>query len=394
MWFLTGLLWLLLSALPAVAQRLHVVYALEQTDRDYGLLNLQNEELMTQVMRTVAWGTGYPMTTTYLPRTDFTSAGLRRRLAGLKTRPRDVIVLYYSGFGVAPAARSATFANWRLTDVAARGLPVSEVEAWLRAKKVRLSVIFADCSTQRINNDIQLLAVIGAVTDRRKQVIQNLFLKACGLVKLGGSLPAQPAWVLERSKGTVFTAALHKAIETVLLIQDPAQLAAASWATIGEYTQQNMALALYQMPFGQQPVLEQQSCRRVAATPPPLSDPLANETIAGLLNAFIAARDSVQRDQFSRQLLAVCDAQATVTVGRTLNKLDLPLPSPTQLDSLPVRYTLTDYLAQVQKPLPPLSVNGVPVPMARLRAVYVEGKQVDAAGKATALTLYEAWIDQ
>jgi hypothetical protein len=394
----------LLSGLPATAQRLHMVYVLEKNDRDYGLLNLENETHMAQVMETVKWGIGYTMTTTYLPKTDFTSAALRRTLAALKTRPQDIIVLYYSGFGTPPASRTATFANWRLTDVPTQGLPLSQVEGWLSAKKVRLSVIFADCSAQRTRNDTRLEASPGIIADKRKQVIQNLFLKTCGLVKLGSALPSQPAWVLEKNKGTVFTSALNSAFGAVLRFQDPAQVASASWQTIDHFAGMNMNMVLVDMPFSQQPVLEQRSCRPVvAAMPAPLPppDPFANETIAALLNACITAQDSAQREQRTRQLYAVCPENTTLTVGRELtdDKINPVFPKPL-LDSLqadlntrPTRYTLAEYLAQVCTPFVPKAAGGGPSPVPRLRVVYVENKQLDAAaGNVTGLTLYEAWV--
>ena len=40
----------------ARAQRLHIVYAYEQRTLDYGLVNLENDTLMTEVMQTVAIG--------------------------------------------------------------------------------------------------------------------------------------------------------------------------------------------------------------------------------------------------------------------------------------------------------------------------------------------------
>jgi hypothetical protein len=410
--YVLGLVCALLSNVPTTAQRLHVIYALEKNDRAYGLLNLQNETHVNQIMETVKWGIAYPMTTSYLPKTDFTSAALRRTIAALKTTAKDIVVLYYSGFGTPPATQGATFANWRLTDVPTRGLPVSEVESWLLAKKVRLCVIFADCSAERTRNDTQLAATMAVMPDRRKQVIQNLFLNTCGLVKLGSSLPSQPAWVLERNNGTLFTAALSSAFDGVLRLQDPAQVASASWGTIDQFAGMSMNMALVRMPFSQQPVLEQRSCRPVvAATPAPLPqpDPLANETIASVLNAFATTQDSARRTYYQQQLLAMCSPQATVRVERLLDAYKpntLPPNAPlfsratldsvqTQLNALPTQYTLANYTAQVRRPLPSSATppGSAPLPLPRFRVVYVVDKQVDATvGKVTALTLSEAWV--
>ncbi|CCH02888.1 hypothetical protein FAES_4889 [Fibrella aestuarina BUZ 2] len=393
------LLLTLLGTFGANAQRLHVVYALEQNDRALGLVTLANDELMTQVMKTVEWGLGYPMAITYLPKESFTGVALKKTLANLKTGPKDVIVLYYSGFGLMPTRPADSFANWRFTDVAQRGLAVSDVESWLMAKKARLRVIIADCTTERIRNDKYVAGGIGVGPDLRKQVVRRLFQQPCGLVKLGSSLPTQLAWIREGMPGTVFTIGFNQAFQNLLLSTvDSASLARVSWPFLVENTAGMMNNLLYKLPFGQQPVLEVKPCQRQpgSVTPPTVVDPLANETLSGLFSALLLNPDSLRRAQLTKKLLALCDDKATVAVSRFMSheRYDDPLA----INTVPLSYPLRTYLSQLRNPLVPVPATGSaspPVPISSLQVISVVSKEADMAAPKPikSFALREDWID-
>ena len=381
---------LLSGCAPVCGQHLHVIYVLEQTDRAYGLLNLGNDQLMTQLVTTVGWGLGYPVSTTYLSNADFSRAALKKTVLSLKTRPQDIILLYYSGFGVVPGTEAGQFANWKLRDAALKGVPVAEVESWLTSKKVHLRLLIADCSAQLMSVPV-LSALTGLVPDIRRQVIRKLFLGTCGLVKLGSSIPSVPSWVNQQQTGSVFTNGLHQAFQDLLLITNPANVSLVSFELLRAGTENRVGNTFYRLPYSQKPVLEQRSCRvgvRAAAPPTP-PDPLANETLNAWLNAIAHTPDSLQRAQLMGQLLARCPPAAPVQVSRYAPQA--PDAARQQALGPPVMYTLTTYLEQLQQAA---ALAGTAQPLF-FHAVSVVDKALDrqAPQPIRRLVLREEWGD-
>lgn len=330
----------------SVVPTLHVIYVLELADREYGVLNSINDTLMTQLLRTVEWGLGYRRKTTYLPRTDFTATALKKAIAALPTRPNDIVVLYYSGYGIMPDSNTGNFANWKLHDVSQKGLPVKEVDTWLMAKKVRLNLVIADCSGQFLQNNGLERNVGAGREDLRKQVIRRLFLTACGLVKLGSSLPLLPSWVNQRRTGSVFTGALHTAFGDLLRIGTQADLAQVSFQSLSQSAAGIMSASLGGMPFSQVPVLDMKFCQRtrlVAVPSPPAVDPLAPETLSSLFTAAVLNQDSAPTASIRAQLRALAQAEATVTVTQWVGKQFAGFK---ERGNAPRTYSLATYLAQ------------------------------------------------
>ncbi|RYF77299.1 MAG: hypothetical protein EOO39_04240 [Cytophagaceae bacterium] len=382
----------LLGSLSGVAQKkpaapmLHVLYVMEQEDPQYGLLNLRNEEAMSQIVSTVKWGLDYGMTTTYLTKKDFTSSALKKAIAALKTSPRDIIMLYYSGFGLTPPNPKATFANWKLRDVAEMGLSVDVVETWLMAKQIHLSLIIADCSAQQMINPI-VAASIGPGPDLRKRVIKRLFVDNCGIVKMGSSLPSALSWANERSTFSIFTGGFSEAFGSLLLTSDPAKLPQITFAYLGQQTKGAMASSLYGLPYKQVPVVEIKSCRRAVRSliASPVPGTSTDETLNGLLNAIAMNRDSLQRAALVRQLSDYVTDDATVDVERLLeiNWQKVPLDPQKELTN----YTLQTYLSQLSMPL---KTDPQPV---WLHSIEIMSKELgsDQTKRINHLRLRETW---
>ena len=371
----------------ARAQRLHIVYAYEQRTLDYGLVNLENDTLMTEVMQTVAIGLNSPLNISYVPRDNFTRAGLRKTIDALRTTPNDVIILYYSGYGLTPTSNTVNFSNWKLADVPTQGLPVSEVEGWLAARKVRLSLIIADCSVQsgqlfRVAPRVRAMILPGP--DLRKKIIQRLFRSTCGVVKLGSALPSVPTWVNAEYPGSVFTGSFHRAFGQLLQITDPSALPTVSFQQLKGMTETNMNDFMRELPFAQKPVLEQRSCLR--ATAPvidrPTVDPNGNETLSGLLTAFALTRDTLERTRLQRQLFTRIRPNAVVDVSR--------IGSDTVLADFTARLTFEAYLGQVRRPPGIGQGNAKATLMGRLNSIALTSKSTSMP--IDSLNVQEYWL--
>jgi len=111
--------------------------------------------------------------------------------------------------------------------------------------------------------------------DLTKQIIQKLFLRTCGVVKLGSSLPSAPSYVNEAAyfAGSVFTSALHRALATAVSNITPAQLPDVSFETLRQYTSGEMYMLLGQSDYRQEPVLVVTPCAGPTPAPPAIGQP-------------------------------------------------------------------------------------------------------------------------
>ena len=263
-----------LSGQAQAQPQLHVIYVLEQNELEFARLNMENDSLMTEFIELVQSNLGIPMRTSRMLKTGFTRNVLQQTIASGAIKPGDIVILYFSGYGLPPANPTDKFANWRLDDVRERGLAVSEVETWLTASKARLSLIIADHSTQRMDDD-RLAASTSLTADLTKQIIQKLFLRTCGVVKLGSSLPSAPSYVNTAVyfAGSVFTRALHDALSSLVLTTSPAKLPDVSFETLRRYTSEQMYMMLGTSGYRQDPVLVVTPCAGPTPAPSAVGQP-------------------------------------------------------------------------------------------------------------------------
>ncbi|MEZ0485228.1 hypothetical protein [Fibrella aquatica] len=374
----------------SVTPTLHVIYVLEVGDREYGLLNSSNDTLMTQLMKTVAFGLNYRRRTTYLPKTSFSSVALKKIITTLKTRPRDIIVVYYSGYGIVSTQSTASFANWKLKDTAMKGLAVSEVEKWLLARKVHLGWIIADCSSQFLTSAPYPRGV-GPGPDLRKQVIQRLFLSNCGIVKMGSSLPLLPSWINKAHQGSVFTNALMEGMGNLLSAPTRADIQKASFQKLSDITAGFMSSNLGKLPFVQVPVLEINKCQRPSRliVQRPTIDPLGNETLSNLFSAVMLNQNMAQTRLFSERLTALAQDSAVVEVIQQIyDQSDTPKTLP---DS--ATYSLTTYLTR-QPQLGVEDSDAISLKKATLRSISVQNTELDRAASKPIrrVKIQEQWV--
>lgn len=256
--------------------KLHVLFVLEHNELEFARLNMQNDTLMTDFVSTVQHGLNYAIDIRRLAKEHFSKQALQNSIAAMHTNPADVIILYYSGYGIKPANPADQFANWRLDDVKKAGLAVGEVETWLKAQKAHLSLLIADYSTQRIENS-RISALTNITINLSKQIIHQLFIRHCGIVKLGSSLPSAPSYVNTAIGGTgsVFTSALHDALSSMLMTTDPAYLTGISFETLKDETASKVWMDIGNSSYNQPPVLEVKTCPGSSAARAGVARPLA-----------------------------------------------------------------------------------------------------------------------
>lgn len=335
---LFGALFITLS-LPA--QKLHVLFVIENEDSRFGLPQLRNEADMLQILDIAAWGLGYKMEVMHLSKQKFTATDLQQAIAALPTGAKDIVVVYYAGYGLPPSNNKGLFANWKLRDNPTKGLSVDEVAGWLetkqKAQKLHLGLIVSEYSAQSIHSSQRVPDTLGTSMAYRQRAVQKLFLGHCGIVKMGSSLPYEPSWVNKNHSASLFTESLVRAFERMLMPPDSSALKHVSFQQFHAYASNYINRYFNDMPISQTPVLEIKSCKdstfsaTVESRPDSLAIPI--KVVGGLLNSLAQNKDTLQRRQIRQQLAAYFTPNATVRVVRLYGMNLIPKPKEYALES-------------------------------------------------------------
>jgi hypothetical protein len=317
------------------------LFVIENEDPDFGLLQLRNEADMLQILQTVEWELGYKMEVMHLSKQNFTAADLQQAIVNLPTNEKDIVVIYYAGFGLPPSNKKGFFANWKLRDNPTNGLSVDEVAGWLenkqKSQKLHLGLILSEYSAQSIHSTQRVPDTLGVSMAYRKQVVKKLFLEQCGIVKMGSSLPYEPSWVNKNHRASLFTESLVRAFERMLMPLDSSDLQYVSFRQFHAYSSSYINRYFKDIPINQTPVLEIKSCEAstFSTGAASISDSLAVPTkvVGGLLNSLAQNKDTLQRRKIKQQLAAYFTPNATIRVVRLYGMNRIPKPKEYALET-------------------------------------------------------------
>lgn len=331
------------------AQKLHILFVVDDEDSNFGLLQLRNESDMLYILEIVERELGYKMEVIHLSKQKFTANNLHQTIDSLPTGENDIVVIYYAGFGLLPPNKSSLFAHWKLRDNPTIGLSVDEVASWLEAKqkaqKLHLGWIVSEYSAQSIHSPQRVIDTLGVSMEYRKQVVKKLFLGHSGIVKMGSSLPDEPSWVNEKHSASLFTESLVRAFERMLMPLDSSVLHHVSFRQFHAYSTSYLNRFFNEMPISQTPVLEMKSCEgstfRSVVGVSSDSSTVSVKVLGGLLNSLAHNKDPLQRQQIKQQLAYYFTPDATVRVVRMYGMNRIPKPK---------EYTLGAYLDTIHLP--------------------------------------------
>lgn len=339
--YVLTLLGALFMALSLHAQKLHVLFVIENEDSKFGLPQLRNEADMLQILDIVKWGLDYKMEVMHLSKQKFTAIDLQQAIDSLPTGAKDIVVVYYAGYGLPPSSNKGFFANWKLRDNPAKGLSVDEVAGWLetkqKAQKLHLGLILSEYSAQSIHSSQRVPDTLGTSIAYRQQVVQKLFLGQCGIVKMGSSLPYEPSWVNKNHSASLFTESLVRAFERMLMPLDSSALKHVSFQQFHAYSSSYLKRYFNNIPISQTPVLEIRSCKDstssiiIESQPDSVAAPI--KIVGGLLNSLAQNKDTLQRHQIKQQLAAYFTPNATVRVVRWYGMNRIPKPKEYALET-------------------------------------------------------------
>lgn len=331
------------------AQKLHVLFVIDNEDTNFGLLQLRNESDMIHILEIVERELDYKMEIIHLSKQKFTANDLHQTIINLPTGENDIVVIYYAGFGLPCPNKSNLFAHWKLRDNPAIGLSVDEVASWLevkqKANQLHLGLILSEYSAQSIHSPNRVPDTLGTSMAYRKQVVQKLFLGQCGIVKMGSSLPYEPSWVNENHSAPLFTESLVRAFDKMLMPLDSSGLHCVSFRQFHAHSSSYLTRYFNDIPISQTPTLEIKSCEgstfRSGGGATSDSSAVAVKVLGGLLNSLAHNKDPLQRQQIKQQLAYYFTPDATVRVVRMYGMNRIPKPK---------EYTLGAYLDTIHLP--------------------------------------------
>lgn len=266
----TSFLVLLLALASSVsqAQKLHLIFVSDYENKDFGMISLKDEDMVGTMFKKVGKQIGYDLKTTYVNKNSpsgFTSEGVWAAVKDTSIHAKDIVVFYYSGFGVYTAKSvlpSLQLDNNSLLSFSKyTELPLDDIANFLQTKGIKLGMVMADCRntmTDRYPTPLPRNTEVRA--DRSKEILKKLFLgESCRILKIASSQKGKPVFAIQ--KNSVFTYSLTEAFEDMLVaknLQDVsldrflARINTITKAFIPEYT------GLSKVPM---------SCTNIARTP-------------------------------------------------------------------------------------------------------------------------------
>lgn len=219
------LLFLFFAGTPFLlcAQKLHLILASDYENKDFGMISLKDEEMVTNMFKKISMQIGYELKTVYInknAKNGFTGTAVRNAVNDTTIEATDIVIFYYSGFGTYPsksALPSLQLDNNSLLSLNRHTLlPLDDVAAALQARGIKLGMVMADCrNTITTRYPIPGRRNTVVREDRSKEILKKLFLgESCRILKIASAQKGKP--VLAISRNSVFTYSLTEAFEDML----------------------------------------------------------------------------------------------------------------------------------------------------------------------------------
>ncbi|NBB23440.1 hypothetical protein GVN20_29080 [Runella sp. CRIBMP] len=211
-----------LSPFISRAQKLHLILASDYENKDFGMISLKDEEMVSTMFKKISTQIGYHLQTVYVNRKvdGLTEKAVRNAVSDTSIHPNDIVVFYYSGFGTYPD--NSTLPSMQLDNPGLFKLEkhslvsIDEVAAILQTKRLRLGIVMADCRNKMIDRYPTPLPRNTIVKhDRSKEILKKLFLgEPCRILKISSGQKGKPVFTIQRN--SVFTYSLTEAFEDML----------------------------------------------------------------------------------------------------------------------------------------------------------------------------------
>lgn len=203
------------SILKVFSQTTHLILVSDYGDKDFGVISLADEELMTNLFKKND-RIGYKLEPIYVNKTQpagFNSTALKSAITALKVNPNDIVVFYYSGLGAYQPKSNFPFLKFDSKDSL---LSLDLITTLIQKKGAKFSLVMADCRntmTFELPKPIERNTTITA--DISKQILSKLYLEnPCKVIKIASTKKNEP--VLSYQNNSVFTFMLGISFEQMM----------------------------------------------------------------------------------------------------------------------------------------------------------------------------------
>lgn len=207
----------LLTSLTSQAQTLHLIVVSDYADRDFGPINVRDEDIVRQMFSKIARRIDYTFTTVYVnnkQRKGFTKQAVLDALKLTLTQPNDIVVFHYAGKGI--YARGSISPSLKLD----KPLLLDDIANVLQNKKLRLGMVMADCRNE-FTDRYPIAGLRGTIIEEEqsKKITKKLFLENdCRVVKIASG--RRDADFLSFKNSSVFNYSLTETYEDMLYTED------------------------------------------------------------------------------------------------------------------------------------------------------------------------------
>jgi hypothetical protein len=332
---LTGiLLGLMLFCEASLAQTIRLLLVSEIEDKKYGFIGLQNENYALKMATTISDRLDYKIQTIYLSKATFSAKAIKQTIDTLKTNPKDILMMVYTGQGYFLNGFDSPFPFLKLTDYEKIPLTIEQVGYLLKAKNTQLTWVMADCRDTTLVYEPFLVseppprATISARADIRRQILTRLLLSNKELIIVASSSKNEPSCVIERSeigersktiyfqeKSSAFMKSIAKNFERTLGLTDWQDVNGVSMAEYLKGAANGVAYSVKAFNINQNVVWD---IKTVGAASPQ-KRPISIKTIAdlnGLFVKLVATKNTGERKKYLDDIYEAFEKEAKITVWK------------------------------------------------------------------------------
>jgi len=323
------------------AQTLHLVMVSDYANPTFGRGTLENETKIEQMFGKVSTNLNYKLSKVYLNTTNnqFKRTSIITSLNLLKTNPEDIIVFYYTGFGIYPPNTTSEYPTFSLNDSNIKTISVDEVEKQLAPKNNRLSLVIADIRNTENRFFTNLLSGLITPGESLSEIItQKIFLEQSGILKIVSAKKGMPSY-------PYFTTDFTEAFFSTLDISDSELIKNISFNNVLHLTQTyiNSDVNYSEIKNPQQILwsFSKLNKRVKSYHPPALNLPTPNE-LKNQLELLVNPVDMAQRNKIESNTKVFFTPNAKI-------ELQTKSLSNTQLESTTTKMSIEQYIRQTAK---------------------------------------------
>lgn len=261
------ILLILLTAPDGVSQTVHLIIAADVEDSEYGMASIKDEETISKTFAVVKEKLDYDLKTTYLEKNKFKASEIKRVFTNLNTKPKDLVVFYYSGLGYYPKEiPNLAYPFLKLKKWQNNPLSLEQIAQLINAKTNVYGLAIADCRDAfppEISRDL-LLPLIVKEEWEDKVIMRKLFMESCNVKILCSSSKGQKTFTTVGGLSSSFTSRFSNSFNHIINSMSVYELPKISFENLIQNAEmENLAGPFYHDPKTQTAIWKTFACNSI-----------------------------------------------------------------------------------------------------------------------------------